>query len=87
MTSRLGTKGATLDHDQLERGLRVHHEEMRRWSKTTPDVEWLEVDYPALVHDPAPVIAQLVEFLGSERLPNEKAMAAVIDPALYRRKK
>jgi len=53
MTSRLGTRGASLDHDQLERGLRAHREEMRRWGKTTPDVEWLEVDYPALVSDPA----------------------------------
>src|SRR5437867_2987291 len=86
MTSRLGTRRASLDHDQLERGLRAHREEMRRWGKTTPDVEWLEVDYPALVSDPALVITQLVEFLGGERLPNEEAMAAVIDPALYRRK-
>ena len=86
MTSRLGTRGASLDHDQLERGLRAHREEMRRWGKTTPDVEWLEVDYPALVSDPALVITQLVEFLGGERLPNEEAMAAVIDLALYRRK-
>src|SRR5262249_16860271 len=46
MTSRLGTKGASLDFDQLERGLRAHREEMRRWGRTTPDVEWLEVDYP-----------------------------------------
>src|SRR5207244_11190057 len=60
MTSRLGTRGATLDHDQLERGLRAHREEMRRWGKTTPDVEWLEVDYPALVSDPALVITQCV---------------------------
>ena len=87
MTSHLGTKGASLDHDQLERGLRAHREEMRRWGKTTPDIEWLEVDYPALVCNPAPVIAQLVEFLGAERLPNETTMAAVVDPALYRSKK
>jgi hypothetical protein len=87
MTSRLGTTGASLDRDQLERGLRAHREEMRRWGKTAPDVEWLEVRYPALVRDPAPVIAELMEFLGAERLPNEKAMAVVIDPALYRSKK
>ena len=66
MTSRLGTKGASLDHEQLERGLRAHREEMRRWGKTTPDVEWLEVDYPAMVRDPAPTISKLVEFLGRE---------------------
>src|SRR5215831_6118141 len=86
MTSRLGTKGASLDHEQLERGLRAHREEMRRWGRTIPDVEWLEVDYPALVRDPAPTISKLVEFLGRERLPNERAMAAVIDASLHRRK-
>lgn len=86
MTSRLGTKGASLDRDQLERGLRAHREEIRRWGRTTPDVEWLELDYPALLRDPAPRISKLVEFLGRERLPNEQAMAGVIDPALHRHK-
>jgi len=33
------------------------------------------------VRDPAPIIARLMEFLSSARLPNEKAMAVVIDPA------
>ena len=86
MTSRLGTKGATIDHDQLERGLRAHREEIRRWGRMTPDVEWLEVDYPALVGDPSPAISKLVEFLGRERLPNEHAMATVIDTSLHRHK-
>ena len=86
MTTRLGTKGAQLDSEQLERGLRAHREEMRRWAKNTPNVELLEVDYPVLVRDPAPAIAKLLEFLGSERLPNEKAMVSVVDPALHRRK-
>jgi len=84
MTSRLGTKGASLDFDQLERGLRAHREEIRRWGRTAPDVEWLDVEYPALLRDPEPTISKLVEFLGRERLPNEHAMAAVIDPSLYR---
>jgi tetratricopeptide (TPR) repeat protein len=86
MTSRLGTKGTSLDRDQLERGLRAHREEIRRWGRTTPDVEWLEVDYPTLVRDPVPTISKLVEFLGPERVPNEYAMAAVIDASLHRRK-
>jgi len=86
MTNRLGTKGAHLEPLQLERGLRAHREEIRRWGSTTPDIEWLEVDYPALVRNPAPLIAKLVEFLGQDRLPNETGMATVIDPTLHRRK-
>ena len=87
MTTRLGTKGANLEPEDLERGLRAHREEIRRWGGNAPHIEWLEIDYPALVRDPAPTIARLVEFLGRERLPNESAMAAVIDPALHRRKR
>lgn len=52
-----------------------------------PEVEWLEIDYPALVRDPGAAIAKLVEFLGQERLPNEKRMANVADPALHRRRR
>jgi hypothetical protein len=86
MTSRLGTKGASPDRDQLERGLRAHREEIRRWGRTAPDVEWLEIDYPELVREPEPEIAKLIKFLGQERLPNKKTMCDVIDPALHRRK-
>jgi hypothetical protein len=86
MTTRLGTKGANLDREQLERGLRAHREEMRKWAQHAPHIEWLEIEYPALVRNPAPAIAKLVEFLGRERLPNEKPMATAVDPALHRRK-
>jgi hypothetical protein len=86
MTSHLGTKGASLDHGQLERGLRAHREEVRRWGSATPHLEWLEVDYPTLVREPTQTITRLVEFLSRGCVPNEKAMEAVIDPELYRRK-
>jgi predicted AlkP superfamily phosphohydrolase/phosphomutase/tetratricopeptide (TPR) repeat protein len=86
MTSRLATKAANLEPEQLERGLRAHRQEIRRWGATRPNVEWFEVDYPALVRDSAPTISKLVEFLGRERLPKEHAMVEVIDPSLHRRK-
>ena len=86
MTTRLGTKNANLDSAQLERGLRAHREEVRKWAAAVPHIEVLEIDYPSLVRDPAPVISKLVVFLGRERLPNEVAMATVIDPALHRRR-
>ncbi|MEO5717832.1 MAG: alkaline phosphatase family protein [Chthoniobacterales bacterium] len=86
MTTRLGTKGAPLELEQLERGLRSHREEMRQWGASAAHCDWLEIDYPALVREPTPAIARLVEFLGAERLPNDEAMSAVIDPSLHRRK-
>lgn len=84
MTTRLGTRGAELDQEQLARGLSAHREEIRRWGRNAPNCDWLEVDYPTLVREPEAGIVKLVEFLGQERLPNEKAMSAVIDPALHR---
>jgi tetratricopeptide (TPR) repeat protein len=86
MTSRLGTRGANLDTEQLERGLRTHREEVRRWGANTPEIEWLEISYPELVRNPRPAITKLAEFVGRERLPNVEAMAAVVDPSLHRRK-
>jgi predicted AlkP superfamily phosphohydrolase/phosphomutase/tetratricopeptide (TPR) repeat protein len=86
MISRLGSKGSELDPEQLARGLRAHREEIRQWASAAPHIELLEVDYPSLVNTPTPVIAEVVKFLGPERLPNESAMAAAIDPALYRQK-
>jgi predicted AlkP superfamily phosphohydrolase/phosphomutase/tetratricopeptide (TPR) repeat protein len=46
----------------------------------------LQVNYPALVHDPSSWIARLVEFLGPERLPNPGAMRQVIKPSLHRQR-
>ncbi len=87
MTMRLGTEGAKLETEQLRRGLRAHREEIRKWAANMPHIEWLEVDYPALVREPAPELARLVAFLGSEHVPNEPAMATVIDPSLHRKRR
>jgi LPS sulfotransferase NodH len=50
-------------------------------------MEFIEVDYPTLARDPQSVIASVVEFLGSDRLPNAEKMAAVVDASLYRRRR
>jgi predicted AlkP superfamily phosphohydrolase/phosphomutase/tetratricopeptide (TPR) repeat protein len=86
MTTRLGSKGANLEPQQLERGLRAHREEIRKWGKAVQHIEWMEIGYPELVRNPVPVIKKLVEFLGTDRLPKANAMVSVIDPALHRRK-
>lgn len=86
MISRLATKGAELDPEQLRRGLTAHREETLHWIKRSPDMEVIEIEFLELVREAAPVISRLVEFLGRERLPNERAMADVIDPALHRQR-
>ncbi len=79
-------KEANLEREQLERGLRAHRDEIRRCGAGAPNFSWLELDYPALVRARAPALAQVMEFIGRERLPNESALAAIIDPALHRRR-
>ena len=64
MTTRLGTKGADLEPQQLERGLRAHREDVRKWATVAPHIEWLEIAYPALVREPAAAIAEIVQFVG-----------------------
>lgn len=86
MTDRLGTKGADLDPEQLQRGLTAHRSEIIHWLQNVPHMEFIEVDYPTLIRDPGTTIARLVEFLGQERLPSHEKMKAVVDPSLYRRK-
>ena len=86
MVSRLGTMGAELDPEQLQRGLRGHRSEILYWLKSMPNMEFIEIDYPTLVRDPRPVIDRVVKFVGVDRLPNSAEMAKVIDPSLHRKK-
>jgi LPS sulfotransferase NodH len=86
MTTRLGTKGADLDSEQLARGLRAHREDVRRWATAVPHVALLEIEYPTLVREPLPQISRLIDFLGKDRLPNSEQMATVVDPSLYRKR-
>ncbi len=86
MLNRRATKGASLDDDQLERGLTAHRNEIRNWLKRVPHMEFIEIDYPTLVRDPRPMIDRIVEFLGTDRIPDSTEMAKVIDPALHRKK-
>ena len=87
MTDRLGTRGASLDEEQLARGLAAHLAETRQWLEAQPNVEVLELDYPSLVREPQPLIAALAQFIGADLLPKAGNMAAAVDPQLYRRRR
>ncbi|MEP6810961.1 MAG: tetratricopeptide repeat protein, partial [Chthoniobacterales bacterium] len=86
MVKRLATKGAQLADEQLERGLTVHRNETRSWLANAPHVDFIEIDYRALIQDAPAAAARVVEFLGAERLPASEKMASVVDASLYRRK-
>lgn len=85
MTERLGTQGAEFSTEQLARGLRTHRDETLMWLAQAPYMEHIEINYPALVREPVPVIARLTEFLGADRLPYADKMWEVVDPSLHRK--
>jgi predicted AlkP superfamily phosphohydrolase/phosphomutase/tetratricopeptide (TPR) repeat protein len=86
MVNRLQRKGAELDAEQLARGLTAHRDEVRTWMKSAPHIEFIEIDYPTLVKNPAPQISRVAEFLGADRLPHSEKMTEVVDPSLHRKK-
>jgi len=86
MISRLGTRGSALPTEDLRRGLEAHRAETLTWLKRAPHMQFIEIDYPALTKDPIPFIERLAEFIGRDKLPNEKRMAKVVDPDLYRQR-
>jgi len=69
MIDKRPTKTAALESAQVKRGLRAHRDEILSWLKSTPHMQFIEIDYPSLVRDPAAAVSRLVEFLGRERLP------------------
>src|SRR5438552_1196485 len=86
MIDRRTTKAAELDSAQLTRGLRAHRNEILTLLKSTPHMQFIEIDYPTLVREPLPQISRLIDFLGKDRLRSSENMATVVDPTLYRRK-
>jgi predicted AlkP superfamily phosphohydrolase/phosphomutase/tetratricopeptide (TPR) repeat protein len=86
MIERMGTQGANLDLEQLERGLVAHRQEISSWLRNVPHMEFIEIDYPTLIRDPDAIVTRITEFLGQERLPSHEKMKSVVDPSLYRKK-
>jgi hypothetical protein len=83
MLKRLNMQGAGLDHEQLRRGLSAHSEEMLKWITAASHIEFMVVEYPALITDPGPVIRSLINFVGADHLPSSEKMSLVIDRSLY----
>ena len=60
-----------------------HSQQIRQVLRKSPRVRLLEVSYPELVADPAPVIARLAELLPGAFTPGP-AVAACVKPSLFR---
>lgn len=59
-----------------------HVAKVKAWLRTQPNFSVLEVDYNAMMQDPAPYIRSINQFIDNTL--DEQAMAQMINPDLYR---
>ncbi len=83
MLERRG-RPAGSDDDRMRALFERHLADVRRRLAGRGDVRVLEVDYAATIADPSAMSARINAFLGGGL--DEAAMAAAVDPALYRQR-
>jgi hypothetical protein len=84
MIKRRGTAGPALAPEQMKAALRAHLNQVMSWMKSAGNVGFQAVSHHELMGDPAKVAGDLQKFLGIPL--NTAAMAAQVDPALYRQR-
>ena len=84
MLARQG-KPPAAEKSRMAAALEQHSRNLRAILAKTDRVELLEINYPDLVANPAPVIAQLAKFVGPTFTPGP-AVQACIRPHLHRRR-
>jgi hypothetical protein len=82
MLSRDGRAAARISDDQLRRTFSAQTGRIRRWLARQPNVELLTLNYQQIVANPLEQSAAIAAFLDNR--PDIAAMAAAVDPALYR---
>jgi hypothetical protein len=82
MLVRRGEDPNKTSDEKMQDLYRKHLAKVRAWLHDHPNVRVLEMDYNAMLVDPLPHAVRVCEFLGSDMDP--QAMAAVVDPELYR---
>ena len=62
-----------------------HVKQVEAWMTAQPHLQYLDVDYNAMLADPTALVPQINRFLGGAL--DESAMLEVVDPKLYRQRK
>lgn len=81
MIARLGSQDTT-DAEVLKESYRNHIVSVRLMGRKAPNFEVIEVRYKQTIEDPASIAAEVNAFLGGAL--DERAMATMVDPNLYR---
>jgi hypothetical protein len=82
MLERDGRTGARISDEQLRRTYTSQVSNIRRWLDAQPNVQLHTVNFRELLAQPRESAAAIAEFLGGDL--DVDAMAAAVDPALYR---
>lgn len=83
MLARSGKSGGALKPEAMKRVLTDQLDKAIAHLRSRPECRVLEVDYNALLADPAPIATAIAEFLELDAGAAD-CMTAVVDPALYR---
>lgn len=82
MIANLGTRGAALPASVMTAALQSHRKQVMAWLGTRKDIPMMDLDYHALLADPAARAADIARFF---ELPLDlEAMARQVDPTLHR---
>lgn len=76
---------ASAPRDEIKRAFMKHLERLRDWLVEQPNMDVLYVKYADLIERPEEQAGRVSEFLRGKA--DAKAMAAAVDPALYRNRK
>ena len=74
-----------IDDDTMAMLFQKHINQVEAWMEKQPSLRYIDVDYNAMLANPLLQIDQINRFLGGEL--DEAAMAAVVNPDLYRQRK
>jgi hypothetical protein len=82
MIRRRGTLGAALSESALIAGLQAHLNQVNAWLQRRPEIQLHRVQYHDVLRDPLRISEEIQRFL--DRPLDAQAMAAQVDPSLYR---
>lgn len=85
MLQNRGEDPDSIDDEKLGRLFEAHLQKVYEWIGRQKNIQMLEIDYNQLLGEPIVHIQKVNRFLGE--VLDEKKMATVVDPALYRQRK
>ncbi|MFN2152192.1 MAG: sulfotransferase [Anaerolineales bacterium] len=76
---------SNVDDDTMAALFAKHVKQVEDWMKSQPNLQYIDVDYNAMLADPETHVKKINKFLGGDL--DEAAMISVVDPKLYRQRK